>query len=42
MMLEYEGCGICADSSAILQSPGILWVVPSSYKKEAVAGGDHF
>lgn len=41
-MLKYEGCGICADSSAILQSPGVLGVVPSSYKKQDVAGGDYF
>lgn len=42
MMLKYEGHGICADSSAILQSAEVLGVVPSSYKKADVAGGEYF
>jgi len=42
MMQKYEGYGICADSSTILQSAEALGVVPSSYKKEEVAGREHF
>lgn len=42
MMLKYEGHGICADSSAVLQSAEVLGVVPSSYKKADVAGGEYF